>query len=73
MNKMWTRHSFQDVYDNNNRKIRMVKRLAKLYKPYVYFKFVYVILRPLTIMKFYLPHYNSLHNHETLDYFSFQL
>ncbi|KAI5388807.1 probable fatty acyl-CoA reductase 4 isoform X1 [Lathyrus oleraceus] len=34
-------HSYQDVYDDNFKKIRMVKRLAKLYKPYVFFKAVF--------------------------------
>ncbi|RHN55589.1 putative oxidoreductase [Medicago truncatula] len=34
-------HSFQDVYVDKNKKIRLVKRLAKLYKPYVYFKAVF--------------------------------
>ncbi|AES88362.2 putative alcohol-forming fatty acyl-CoA reductase [Medicago truncatula] len=34
-------HSFQDVYDDNYKKIRIVKRLAKLYKPYVFFKAVF--------------------------------
>ncbi|CAJ2654639.1 unnamed protein product [Trifolium pratense] len=34
-------HSFQDVYDDNYKKIRMVKKIAKLYKPYVFLKAVF--------------------------------
>ncbi|KAI5388816.1 hypothetical protein KIW84_074469 [Lathyrus oleraceus] len=34
-------HSFQDVYDKKSRKLRMMHRLATLYKPYVYFMFVF--------------------------------
>ncbi|CAK8576344.1 unnamed protein product [Lathyrus sativus] len=32
---------FQDVYNKKSRKIRMMHRLAILYKPYVYFKYVF--------------------------------
>ncbi|KAK2380126.1 alcohol-forming fatty acyl-CoA reductase [Trifolium repens] len=41
VNKIICRYSFQDVYDDNYKKIRMVKRLAKLYKPYVFFTAVF--------------------------------
>ncbi|XP_058763053.1 fatty acyl-CoA reductase 1-like isoform X1 [Vicia villosa] len=37
VNKM-SCHSYQDVYDDNFKKIRIVKQLAKLYKSYVFFK-----------------------------------
>ncbi|XP_039689686.1 fatty acyl-CoA reductase 1 isoform X2 [Medicago truncatula] len=35
------RHSFQDVYEKNSRNLRMLQRLAKLYKPYVFFKSIF--------------------------------
>ncbi|KAK2433770.1 alcohol-forming fatty acyl-CoA reductase [Trifolium repens] len=36
------RHNcFQDVFDNQSKKFRVLQHLAKLYKPYVYFKSVF--------------------------------
>ncbi|CAJ2654638.1 unnamed protein product [Trifolium pratense] len=41
VNKVICNYSFQDVYDDNYKKIRTVKRLAKLYEPYVFFKAIF--------------------------------
>ncbi|KAK2433746.1 alcohol-forming fatty acyl-CoA reductase [Trifolium repens] len=35
------RQSFQDVYNNQSRKYRVMQQLAKLYKPFVFFKSVF--------------------------------
>jgi len=62
---MWWTKSFsiasKDVYDDSYKKIRMVK----LYKPYVFFKAVYVISWPFVY--FTWSTFFSLYTHENVN------
>lgn len=68
-------NSSKDGYDDKARKIRMLKRLAKLYKPYVVFKAMYVISRRCYIFYFISEHtwFNFFYFSWNMNYFLFQL
>lgn len=37
-------HYFEELYTNSKRKIDVVMRLVELYRPYLFFKAMYVVL-----------------------------